>query len=149
MIFAISEMIFHTNLSCFSHRQGLAFFHEHGLTRIPFSASNIVMDIGLAPYPSSSPLPSPASGPGSEGTASATIPPWSLDRVAYPVKYNLASLDGLQFVRNREEEHDYDADHDEDPIAASSPCETSEEEYVQDVVRLGALVKELFASVSI
>lgn len=64
------------------------------------------------------------------------IPSWSLDRVAYPVKYYLASLDNLRYVGRPR-----------DGGSEGSSEDASEEEYTRDVVALGALIKELFASV--
>jgi len=107
--------------------QGTVFFHELGLSRIPFSASNIVMDIGLAPCPApwrradtkKDPLP-------------ATATP--LDRATYPVKYYLASLDDLLFVG---------LEGRDDNVLLDDPSE----EYTRDVANLGTLVKDLFSSV--
>lgn len=88
------------------------------------------MDTGLAPYPTFS---SSANRSSKDGTRNVS---WSLDRVAYPVKYYLASLDGLRYVGRPR-----------DGGSESSEEDASEEEYTRDVVALGALVKELFASV--
>lgn len=107
--------------------QGVVFFHEQGLSSIPFSPSNIAMDVGLAP------CPSPHGADRSPGAA-----PTPLDRATYPVKYYLASLDGLRFVSQD-----------------GSAAETNKillgnvsEEYTRDVVNLGTLIKDIFSSVS-
>lgn len=84
------------------------FLHEHNLTNIPFSPSNIVMDVGLAPHPH------PHSPPYHRDDASSSQPSLSsirtekeiedgrrFDRAMYPVKYYLAEFGQLRFIRRR------------------------------------------------
>jgi hypothetical protein len=112
----------------------MVFFHEQGLSRIPFLASNIVMDIGLAPYPA------PRHGADTKQGPSHATAHTPLDRATYPVKYYLASLDGLRLA-SQEAGNEADDNRDDNTL------DSAPEEYARDVVNLGALIKELFSSV--
>ena len=106
----------------------MVFFHEQGLSRIPFLASNIVMDIGLAPY-----LPS-HHGTDAKQDPSHAAAHTPLDRATYPVKYYIASLDNLRFVSQGSDD-------------GTDDTSDSATEYARDIVNLGVLIKELFSSV--
>ena len=95
------------------------FFHEHALTNIPFAASNIMMDTGLALDP--------------------------LDRSAFPVKYYLDSIEGIAFDESDSSEADDDDDDSGEKWGSGIPSVG----FSADVERLGALIKTLFHDVSV
>lgn len=122
------------------------------------------MDIGLAPYPESeSSHPADESEytdtpPGADINASADqsidtsesslgITRPALDRATYPVKYYLASLDGL-CLTNAETVQEGLRSSVTAPGSEDCDSAADRDDHVHDIVNLGALIKELFSSVS-
>ncbi|KAF8313655.1 hypothetical protein DL93DRAFT_2156147 [Clavulina sp. PMI_390] len=134
--------------------EGLVFFHENSLTRIPFTPSNIVMDTGLALDPD---LDWDPDGDDEElryrsrrdtSATDSNMEGAELDRAAFPVKYYLARMEGVRFVAPLDSR-----DATTRPMTSSDQHEGRKDdhenldEYAEDIVRLGKLIKELFASI--